>query len=217
MSEWLLLSANVLLVLATGFLAFSTHMQAKAVRRQTTLAEGAEKRELRRDRPNLLVESGYTRTLDRQGSFLRFQGVRVVNTGTKSVVVNYVELVPAIPVDSSGYQPLAVERVVENRGTVLCYNDDLPTRLEPGDSLTRMYGQIELVERLGSTRVLPICMDSLRDVYRDRSHDPWLEFIGETDWRFHNGPGDGMKEQTDLPTMELAVSSPRKRRRSTSS
>ena len=203
LSEWLLVSANVLLVAATALLAYSTHLQAKAVQRQTTLAEDAEERELDRYVPKLLVELTESQTVDREGSFLKFRGFRLVNAGSVSVVVNYAAFTPAVPAAVQYHSPLSVERVVQDRGSRLSYNDDLPTSLQPGDSLVRMYGQIELVEHLGSTRVLPICLDSsVGNAYRG---GVWVEFVGETDCSYHAGPGNGMREQKQetLPAMEL--------------
>ncbi len=202
LSEWLLVSANVLLVAATGLLAYSTHLQAKAVQRQTALAEDAEERELERYKPKLVLEAVESQTVDAKGSFLKFRGFRVVNAGSGSVAIAYAEFMPAVPVAAQHHRPLSVERVVQSRGRQLSYNDDLPTSLQPGDSLVRMYGQIELVEDLGSTRVLPICLDSVGNAYRSRE---WLEFVGEIDCTYHDGPGDGMREQKQgvLPAMEL--------------
>ena len=72
----LLVVVNVLLFFVTCLLAYSTHLQAKAAQRQTGLAEAAEKRELDRYKPNLMiVELTEFQTVDRQGSFLKLQVV----------------------------------------------------------------------------------------------------------------------------------------------
>ena len=203
LSEWLLVSANALLFVATGLLAYSTHLQAKAVQRQTTLAEDAQRRELDRYKAKLLVELAESQTVDKTGSFLKFRGLRVVNTGSMSVVVSFAQFVPAVSASVQHHRPLWVERVVRDRGSQLSYNDDLPTTLQPGESLVRMYRQIELVAHLKSTRVLPTCLDSLGNVYRGGA---WVEFVGEIDCRYYDGPGDDMQEQKHelLPAMELS-------------
>ena len=200
--EWLLVAVNLLLVFVTCLLVYSTHQQAKAAQRQAGLAEAAERRELDRYKPKLMIELTESQTVDAQGSFLKFQGFRVVNTGSSRVLVNYAGFVPAVPEDAKYYKPLDVERVVQDRGSRLSYNDDLPTLLEPGEDLVRMYGQIDLVKRLNSTRVQPVCVDSLRNFYRG---EMWTEFIGEVDSKEHASPGNGMREQKGelLPSMEL--------------
>ena len=183
-----------LMIVLTGIIAYSAIKQARYVKEQARLAKEqarlfaeSEARHRERDQPNVRISHasyGFgegTAAGNRQSK--TFVGLVYANASPFDITVTSVEFEVGVPADTpiedstAPVRSLPFKPVREYKGTKL--SDSLPRRLRHGETITMLYAEDVLLEKLRKhgggepAAVLPVCHDSLGNKHRADAWTVW--------------------------------------------